>query len=135
MAEVRLNTNPQDVQVLLNGYDQGVTPLTLSLDRKQNHNVTFMIQGMQPIHVQIKPKLDFGTTILGNLVSWNVMGVVVDLVTGHAYTLSPAEIERNFDSITKTLKIELTPNEINLVLITKPEWEKINTKEHSIVSN
>lgn len=135
MAEVRLNSNPQNIQVLLNGYDQGVTPLTVSVDRKKHHNVTFMIHGMQPIHVQIKPKLDIATTIFGNLVSWNVLGVVVDLVTGHAYTLSPADIEKNFESIIKVVKFNSSNDEMNILLFTESEWNNINAPRQSVASN
>lgn len=134
MAEIRLNTNPQNVQVLLNGYDQGVTPLTLNVDRKKHHNVTFMIHGMQPIHVQIKPKLDIATTVFGNLVSWNVIGVVVDLVTGQAYTLSPADIEQNFEFIATSLKTESSNDRINILLISKTEWDEINRNIQTVSS-
>jgi len=135
MAEVRLNSYPQNVQVLVNGYDRGITPLILNVERKKKHNITFMVRGQQPIHVQIKPKLDLATTILGNLVSWNVIGVVVDLVTGHAYTLSPADIEQNFESISKTMKIDSSDNKIGVLLITKSDWDQITAKQTPIISN
>ena len=135
MAEVRLNSYPQNIQVFLNGYDQGVTPLTVSIERKKNHNVTFMIQGQQPIHVQIRPKLDVATTILGNLVSWNLVGVVVDLVTGHAYTLTPADIEQNFESIAESVHLKSTKDEVNLFVLTKAEWEQIKTTPTPLVAN
>lgn len=135
MAEVRLNSYPQNVQVLLNGYDQGVTPLTVNVDRKKNHNITFMIRGHQPIHVQIRPKLDVATTIFGNLVSWNVVGVVVDLVTGHAYTLTPADIEQNFETIAKSVHTKSTQDEIHLFVLTKSEWDQIKTTQTPLVAN
>lgn len=135
VAEIKLNSKPENVQVLLNGRDKGVTPLTLSLDRKSHHNVTFMIHGIRPVHVQIKPKLDFATTVLGNLVSWNLIGVVVDLVTGHAYSLSPSDIEQNFESISSTVKIESSENEITFLLFTKAEWEQISSTGKLVAVN
>lgn len=125
LAEVRLNSTPRSVNVMINGYDQGKTPLTVQLDRKKNHNVTFMIPGSQPIHVQIRPKLDVATTLLGNLVSWNVLGVVVDLATGHAYTLTPSDIQQNVESISKTFQIESSRRELTVVLFTKTEWDQV----------
>ncbi len=135
MAEVRLSSHPQNVQVLLNGYDQGVTPMTLSIDRKMNHNVTFMMRGHQPIHVQIKPKLDVVTTVFGNLVSWNVVGVVVDLVTGRAYTLTPSDIDQNIVSIVKSINYESSNESINVFIMTKSDWEKILASNSVLVTN
>jgi hypothetical protein len=129
LAEVRLDSSPQHVQVLVNGYAQGTTPLTLSIERNKNHNVTFMIPGQLPIHVQISPKLDVMTTIMGNLVSWNIVGIVVDLVTGHAYTLTPADIEQNFDYISKYATLDSSKNGAHLFIVSQSDWNKISTTD------
>ena len=131
-AEIRLDSHPQHVQVLLNGYVLGNTPLSVSLNRKENHNITFMMRGQQPVHVQITPKLDFKTTILGNLVSWNILGVVVDLVTGNAYTLSPADIEQYFESLSKNVSIRSSGNEIQIFMLTQDEWSQVKAKRDFI---
>jgi hypothetical protein len=134
-AEIRLSSYPQNVQVLLNGYSQGNTPLTVSVNRKENHNVTFIMRGHQPVHVQITPKLDFTTTILGNLVSWNIIGVVVDLVTGSAYTLSPADIEQYFDFLSKNVNVRSSGKEIQIFILTQDEWSQLKAKEDFITRN
>ncbi|HAC16064.1 MAG TPA: hypothetical protein DCE78_08995, partial [Bacteroidetes bacterium] len=61
-AEIRVSSQPDNVRVLLNGRDRGVTPMILDLNRKEYHNITFLLNGYRGTSVQITPKFDFFTT-------------------------------------------------------------------------
>jgi uncharacterized protein YceK len=124
-SEIRVNSFPQNARVLLNGLDQGATPLTLRVNRNEYHNVTFLMRGHREVSVQITPKFDFVTTILGNLVSWNILGVVVDLVTGAAYTLTPADVEQHYSELSQLAQSERNPHELFVVLLTQEQWNQI----------
>ena len=130
-AEIRVTSQQDNVQILLNGRDKGVTPLVLELNRKEYHHITFLLNGYRQSSVQITPKFDFVTTVLGNAISWNIIGVVMDLRTGAAYTLSPSDIENNKDEFLKIAKNNSNTgpeDDISIVLLTNTQWEKIASR-------
>src|SRR5690554_2684930 len=130
-AEVRVSSQSDSVRVLLNGRDHGETPLVLELNRKEYHHITFLMNGYRESSVQITPKFDFVTTILGNAISWNIIGVVLDLHTGAAYTLTPSDIVNNKDAFVELAKNNTKSGlkyDISIVLMTNTQWEKIASR-------
>lgn len=130
-AEVRVSSQSDNVRVLLNGRDHGETPLVLELNRKEYHHITFLMNGYRESSVQITPKFDFVTTILGNAISWNIIGVVLDLHTGAAYTLTPSDIVNNKDAFVELAKNNTKSGlkyDFSIVLITNTQWEKIASR-------
>lgn len=77
---------------------------------------------------------DGATTILGNLVSFFVIGVVVDIASGAAYMLSPADVQGNLDKLQEAgvLKEKLPEpekNTIHVFMLTEKEWEDVKNSE------
>jgi hypothetical protein len=129
-AEIRVTSEPDKAIVILNGYDIGVTPMVLELNRKEYHNITFILNGYNRTSIQINPKFDFFTTVLGNVVSWNIIGVVVDLHTGAAYTLSPADVEGNLEGIVRFADLKQksrSKSDISVVLFTQNQWDTVTS--------
>lgn len=114
---------------MINGIDKGETPQSLSLQRSENHILTFKKDGYEDVKVEIKKKFDGATTILGNLVSWFLVGIVVDVATGAAYSLSPADVQANMNKLKEAGYIEKIPkqtkNSITVIMLTKKEWQKV----------
>lgn len=130
-AEIRVNSKPSNAQIFINGIDKGSTPQTLSLDRDENHILTFKKDGYQDVNFEINKKFDGATTILGNIVSWALVGIVVDVATGAAYSLEPADMQANLDKMKNAGLIDNIPRKqkkgVTVIMLTKKEWQQINT--------
>lgn len=70
---------------------------------------------------------------MGNLVSWWLVGVVVDVATGAAYSLEPADVQANLNEMQAAGFIDEIPNEdtkgITVIMLTEEEWKEINDAE------
>ncbi len=128
-ADVRLNSQPAGASVFINEIDKGSTPQTLSLERDKDHILTFKKDGYEDVKVEINQKFDGATTILGNLVSWALLGIVVDVATGAAYSLEPADVQANLENMQQSGIIDEIPerkeNEIMVIMLTKEEWQQL----------
>lgn len=116
--------------MLVNNIEVGTTPGTFFLARNKDHVITFQKEGFEDVNIEINRTFDFETSVIGNLLSWSVLGFCVDYVTGAIYTLTPAEIRANFYEMAKAGLInpdELNQKEgeINVIMITTEQWEAI----------
>ncbi|SMO84680.1 PEGA domain-containing protein [Fodinibius sediminis] len=131
-ADIRVNSQPSNATVYINEIDKGTTPQTLSLDRDEDHILTFRKDGHEEVKVEIDKNFDGATTILGNIVSFALVGIVVDVATGAAYSLEPADVQANMDELKHSGLIETIPekgkNEITVIMLTQEEWKKMTSK-------
>lgn len=128
-ASVRMNSTPSGAAVYVNNVNRGKTPLTLSLSRNNNYNLAFKMKGYQDVNMTINKKFDVATTIVGNIVSWGIIGIVVDIVDGSAYSLTPADINANMQGLAHAGYIPSHFNKKNKTLtvfmLTKQQWNAI----------
>ena len=128
-ADINVNSQPSDATVYINGIDKGSTPQTLALDRGEDHILTFKKDGYEDVKVEINKKFDGATTILGNIVSWALVGIVVDVATGAAYSLEPADVQANLNQMKNAGIIDHMPkkdkNGITVIMLTKEQWKQI----------
>lgn len=127
-AEVRLNSAPAGARIQINGFDKGVTPASINLKRNVNHSVTFTLDGYREVNLQIEPRFDVGTAVIGNLFSWSLFGLVVDVASGAAYSLTPADLQANFSSISQVVDIDvskLKKGEMFVFMLTEEQWSEI----------
>lgn len=129
-AEITITSTPEEATVLVNNIEVGTTPGTFFLARNKDHVITFQKEGFEDVNIEINRTFDFETSVIGNLLSWSVLGFCVDYVTGAIYTLTPAEIRANFYEMAKAGLInpdELNQKEgeINVIMITTEQWEAI----------
>jgi hypothetical protein len=127
-ADIMFNSAPSGAQLLINGINRGVAPSMLSLNRSTSHQVTMKMDGYEDVNFLIDKKFDFATTVVGNLFSWSLLGVVVDIASGAAYTLTPSDVQGNLRELKRAGFIDETKakkNEINVVFINKSDWDNI----------
>lgn len=130
-AELRVNSVPSAATVFVNGMSKGNTPLVLSLARDRDHTIIFKRTGFEDLQVDITKKFDVGTAVVGNFFSWSVFGLVVDIATGAAYSLTPADIEASlYELITMGLvqEPEISDELIQVFMISSEDWEQIKTR-------
>ncbi len=132
-ADINVNSAPSDATVYINGIDKGSTPQTMSLDRDEDHILTFKKDGYKDVKVEVNKKFDGATTILGNIVSWALVGIVVDVATGAAYSLKPADVQANLNEMKNAGIIDKIPeqkkNGITVIMLTEKQWKQVNTAE------
>jgi len=98
-ANVRMNSEPSGATVMINNIDHGKTPITLSLSRTKDYTITFKMDGYKDVNMEVNKHFDGVTTIVGNIFSWGIIGIVVDLADGAAYTLKPADLTAYMKSL------------------------------------
>ncbi len=90
--EIQAVSDPGGARVVVNGLDQGMTPAILKLKRNQDYQVVFQLEGYEDVSFTLNNRFRVGWPILGNLFSWGILGVAVDVSNGAAYTLSPSDL-------------------------------------------
>jgi len=132
-ADIRVNSNPSGATIMINNINKGTTPQTMSLARNQNYTLTFKKDGYKDVNFEVVKKFDVATTVVGNIFSWSLLGIVVDVATGAAYSLTPADVQANFDGMAKAGLIDpdfkQKKGEINVIMLTTEQWETIKSTE------
>lgn len=127
-ADIRVNSAPAGARVYVNEIDKGKTPTTLSLKRDNSYILHFKKEGYKDVKLEVQKKFDAATTIVGNLFSWWVLGVVVDVASGAAYSLTPADVNANMEQLKNAGIIkegQAKKNEIFVFMLTQKQWNKI----------
>lgn len=127
-ADVRVNSTPSNADIYINGIDKGQTPSSLTLARDDNYVLTFKKDGYEEVKLEVNKKFDGATTILGNLVSFFLLGVVVDVASGAAYSLEPADVSANMEELEAAGLVnpdKIKKGEIHVVMMTKEQWETL----------
>jgi hypothetical protein len=92
---VRVESEPSDARVEVDGRPVGNTPTTVQLKRNQDHRVRIYHADREPHTVTLRQGRSIWTAV--NLLNFVVPGVLVDLSTGAFYTLDPDPISATFD--------------------------------------
>lgn len=127
-ADIRVNSAPAGARVYVNEIDKGKTPTTLSLKRDDSYVLHFKKEGYKDVKLEVQKKFDAATTIVGNLFSWWVLGVVVDVASGAAYSLTPADVNAHMEQLKNAGLIkegQAKKNEIFVFMMTQEQWNKI----------
>ncbi|XWN38386.1 MAG: PEGA domain-containing protein [Balneola sp.] len=132
-ADVRVNSNPAGANIFINGIDRGVTPQTLSLKRNSDYVLTFKKDGYEDLNFEVFKKFDIGTAVVGNIFSWGLVGIIVDVASGAAYSLTPADVEANMAGLQAAGYIdtdfETDGSDIYVFMLTTEQWEMLKKAE------
>jgi len=91
--EIKVNSEPQRAEVLLDGKYQCLTPCTLTLERKEEYMIKVYKEGYREHNIKINQDANFW--VFGNLVFGLIgapIGAFVDYTTGSIYSLTPDNI-------------------------------------------
>lgn len=97
---VPINSEPPGAKVSIGGYNQK-TPALVTLSRTNDHVATFTKEGCEQSQVQITREFQGVRSILGNLIFF-LVPIIVDLVTGGAYDLTPKNVNVTLDCKAKS---------------------------------
>ncbi|HAX47489.1 MAG TPA: PEGA domain-containing protein [Ignavibacteria bacterium] len=79
--EVDLSSEPKDATVLVNGKEEGTTPLTLRLKKSKEYTIEFVKDGFKTKSLRMTYGLGAGWLILDILSG--LVGIIVDAATGN----------------------------------------------------
>jgi hypothetical protein len=91
--EVNFNSNPQKVQVVVNGVVMGETPCALKLEVKKTYDIEFKAEGYKTKAYHITNHVGAGWIVLDVL--GGLVPVIIDAVTGAWYSLD----QKNIDTV------------------------------------
>lgn len=132
-ANVRLNSSPSGATVLINNIDHGKTPVTLSLARNKDYTVTFKMDGYKDVNMEINKQFDILTTVVGNIFSWSLIGIIVDVADGAAYTLKPADLTAYMKKLQEAgyvpTHFNKKSNTLTVLMLTQAQWNQIKSNQ------
>lgn len=111
-ANVAVSSNPAGAEVWVDGTNRGVTPMTLSLAKNQNHTITLRRAGYGEATATVNRKLSTGYLILDIL--GGLLPVIVDAATGSWYVLDTNNVNVNLPTTT-AMSGQLTPEQLGAV--------------------
>jgi len=120
---VSISSNPTKAMVVIDGRDEGKTPITVDLSRKDHHTVQLNLDGYLPYETRFTRKVD--GWIAGNIIFGGVIGLAVDAITGGMYKLTPDQIQADIKSGNATSLKGNNDLYLTIVLHPDPSWEKI----------
>ena len=84
---VTFNSNPNEVEIFLDGKKLGVTPLTVKIKREQNKMFVAKKEGYDEQQMVMSTRLN--SWFWGNFITGGVLGSTTDYASGAAYEYSP----------------------------------------------
>lgn len=93
---VNFSSNPQSAKVYVDKINVGITPVSTSLLRKNEHSIRIELDGYQTYETQITKKINgwfFGNILFGGLI-----GIIVDASTGAMYSLTPEHVKATLNA-------------------------------------
>ncbi|MFZ4590316.1 MAG: PEGA domain-containing protein [Ignavibacteria bacterium] len=79
--EINLTSEPQGAKVLVNGINEGKTPLILNLKKGKDYAIEFVKEGFETKTFRLTSSLGAGWLVLDILLG-GIIGIIVDAATG-----------------------------------------------------
>ncbi|MGJ8641331.1 MAG: PEGA domain-containing protein [Opitutaceae bacterium] len=88
--KISINSEPPGAKVLVDGVDEGVTPIEVQMVRKTSHLVELILDGYDYYDTTIEPKMN--NAVFGNIVAGGAVGMIIDESSGASNSLQPSVI-------------------------------------------
>ena len=129
---IGFSSRPAGASVTVDGIVQGQTPLVKKLSRKNNHLVSFELEGYEPFKASLVPEVS--GWVWGNIVLGGLIGLAIDAGTGSMYKLTPdqvaAELQKK-NQFFELRQVRLYPQEWRfLALNIKERFDTFPKKEN-----
>lgn len=126
---LHVNSSPSGASVYIRHNQVGVTPASLRLERNKDYTLVFKKSGYKPVRINLNKNFKALPSILGNIFWSGVIGIVVDIVDGAAYKLSPEQVNANLKGLKNAGYLpgitKASKNDITVVMLTKKQWESL----------
>lgn len=142
--EMAILSNPTAVQVTVDNKLLGKTPIIADLKRKNKHIIKIELEGYLPYEVIISKKASrwlWGNIIVmaptaiaiaPEAISWGLIFLAVDAITGGLYELTPEQVQAEMRKAEASTLYKDDVLFLTVVLAPDPDWEKIGNLKSSI---
>jgi hypothetical protein len=89
-ADLTVHSNPGSASVYIDDMPIGKTPLVTDVKRKKEHEIKITKEGYEEYVITTKRGCNWW--ILGDFALLSILGLIIDLATGAAYSVKPDEI-------------------------------------------
>lgn len=113
---MQFNSNPMGATILLNGQEMGTTPANFVLKRGTPYSILLKRDGYEDVMMNITKEFKMKAAVVGNAFSWSLFGLVVDVVTGSAYELTPAQLNATLRSKEIIIDRNSNPDEVQVFI-------------------
>jgi len=122
--DLQITSDPSGATVTIQGQERGTTPLTLGLDRDQTYRMEFSKDGYSSETLLVSSEFTIGAPVVGNIFSWGLLGLVVDIAGGAAYKLSPEQVQAVLDESSSSASVDVPEgSDMHVVLFSKEDVE------------
>lgn len=122
--DVEITSDPPNARVIVNGQDRGETPTTLTLDTSNDYQITFERDGYSSETMNVTQDFTVGWPIFGNLFSWGIIGMVVDIANGSAYKLKPEQVKTALEETSASIDVPEN-SDLHIALLPKKQVEDV----------
>lgn len=124
---IGFSSSPDGANVSIDGIPRGKTPLTLKLERDEDHTVKIALPGYYPYSATLTHSVS--GWVWGNLLFGGLIGLAVDAGTGSLYVLTPEQVQAQLVPGRHMASTQIDQkNQAYLFVVLKPEqgWTKID---------
>ena len=108
-----INSTPQGAIIYIDGKEVGLTPKNLELERGDDYLIEIKLKGYQSFQIMAISKES--PWVLGNLISWGLIGLLVDILSGASYDIKPDSLNITLDPIDSSDNRINVDEKINLI--------------------
>ena len=124
---VGFSSSPDGATVSIDGMPRGRTPITIELERDEDHTVRITLPGYYPYSATLTHSVS--GWVWGNLLMGGIIGLAVDASTGGLDVLSPDQVQAQLvpgRRLAQNENKQKNQSHLFVVLNPKPEWRKID---------
>ena len=123
---IDISSSPVGAEVVINGSEYGVTPLTIELERRSSHTISVSLAGYQNFQIIVDRK--WSKWAIGNILLGGPIGLIIDHSTGGMYRLSKSQIVAQLESTGMT-DVSVDDETIYVTVAMEPQedWEYIGS--------
>lgn len=125
--DVSVSSYPSGALLKVDGMGVGTTPIILDLEREDDYTLRLELAGYVPYDILIRSKVS--GWVVGNLIFGGIPGLVVDLITGGMYRLTPEQVMAELNDNGTGANLNDGTLYIGVVLEPKDGWEKVGELE------
>lgn len=93
--DISLTSEPQGAKVLVNGHNEGKTPLSIAFKKGKDYTIEFVKDGFEPKTLRLSYSLGAGWLILDILSG--LIGIIVDAATGNWNVFNLSSYKANLE--------------------------------------
>ena len=120
---VGITSKPGCADVKVDNHFVGTTPINVNLSRDRDHTIRIELDGYEPYEIVCNRKMS--KWVFGNLLFGGPFGLVIDIVSGGVYRLTPEQVNADLCGNRMICCKKHQKSTIAVVMKPEPSWKKV----------